>query len=336
MKIKSNQTYHEITIRDKWQNFRNDKYRYYRRLWSESPLRQTVSEFPLHLDIETSTICNLRCPMCPRTYALAKKAFEEPGIMKFGDFKNIINQGIEGGVYSIKLNYLGEPLLHPDVIKQVKYAKEKGVIDVMFNTNGVMLSEDLSYALLEAGIDKLFLSFDSPYPESYEQIRVGAKFSQVLKNIRTFYNLKTRNYPHVQVRVSMVIMNDEPKVIKDFVKLFEDTVDAIGFDEYRDIEDRSVKPVVDGFICAQLYQRMFLRLNGNVCVCCADNRGEQIVGNWVREPLKEIWHGKQYTAIRQAHEKGCYHAIPLCSICTMPLAQENATERKFVSKEFAE
>jgi len=40
---------------------------------------------------------------------------------------------------SIKLNYLNEPLAHKDAIWHVEYAKKKGVLDVMMNTNATKM-----------------------------------------------------------------------------------------------------------------------------------------------------------------------------------------------------
>lgn len=332
-KIRPNQTYHEIVIQEDWKKLKSRRYYEYRKLWSELPEKQTVSNFPLHLDIEITTLCNLLCPMCPRTQMVAQNNFLNPGIMAFEDFQRIIDQGATHGLYSIKLNYLGEPLVHPNIVEFVKYAKDKGIVDVMFNTNGALLTEEIGERLLDAGLDKLFLSFDSPYKKQYEQIRLGAKYEAVLTNIRYFYALKMKSYPHVQVRISMVMMSDDPELRKNYVRLFQETADAIGFDEYRDPDDRSIKPIVHGFVCAQLYQRMFLRLNGNVSVCCADNRAEYIVGCWKTKPLQDIWHSERYTTIRKSHEDGHYHAIPICGVCTIPSAQDNAMKRNFIVKE---
>jgi sulfatase maturation enzyme AslB (radical SAM superfamily) len=35
-----------------------------RKDWNELPEKQVVSDFPLHVDIELSSVCNLKCPMC--------------------------------------------------------------------------------------------------------------------------------------------------------------------------------------------------------------------------------------------------------------------------------
>src|SRR5690348_16775115 len=42
----------------------DEAYRENRRLWAELPRSATVSDYPLHVDLELASICNLRCPMC--------------------------------------------------------------------------------------------------------------------------------------------------------------------------------------------------------------------------------------------------------------------------------
>ena len=48
-------------------------------MWQEIPEKKITTNFPLHLDIETTNVCNLLCPMCPRTIHLANESFSELG-----------------------------------------------------------------------------------------------------------------------------------------------------------------------------------------------------------------------------------------------------------------
>ena len=42
-----------------------DEYKEYRRLWEELPNKRKVRDYPLLVDLETVSRCNLKCPMCP-------------------------------------------------------------------------------------------------------------------------------------------------------------------------------------------------------------------------------------------------------------------------------
>jgi radical SAM protein with 4Fe4S-binding SPASM domain len=317
-----NETYDEFVFNEKWKHHRSREYSDYREQWAAIPAAKTELEFPIHLDIETTNVCNLKCPMCPRTEMVAKGVFGEVGAISRERYASIIDQGAAHGIKSIKLNYLGEPLVHEDVVWQVEYAKQKGVLDVMMNTNATALSKKMSRNLLAAGIDNLFISFDAISPRLFEQQRVGTSIGKVIDNVYNFVKLRDENYPHVQIRASMVMYKD-PAWMEQFEGLkimWKDAVDAIGYGFYteRDPDKRGEFDEVPGFWCAQLYQRMFLKYNGNVTICCVDDKDETVVGNWHELTLKEIWQGSKYREIRRQHTEGRYYEMPMCRKCYLP------------------
>ena len=122
-----NETYKEIVFSEAWKAERPEAYHQYRRDWNDVPEQKIELDFPLHLDIETTTRCNLLCPMCPRTLLVEKGTFNDFGFLTRAEYRSIIDQGSANGVKSIKLNYLGELLLHKDVDWQIGYAKGRGV-----------------------------------------------------------------------------------------------------------------------------------------------------------------------------------------------------------------
>ena len=65
--------------------------------------------FPSVVQVEPTNYCNLSCPRCPmRTMTYPK------GVMSNEVFAAIINE-CEGHHVLVKLFFLGEPLLHPDL-----------------------------------------------------------------------------------------------------------------------------------------------------------------------------------------------------------------------------
>ncbi|MEO5374248.1 MAG: SPASM domain-containing protein [Alphaproteobacteria bacterium] len=319
-----NETYNEAVYSEAWKAHRSPAYFEYRRLWDEVPRSRKALDFPIHMDIETSNVCNLRCPMCPRTLLVEQghPDYVTPAMMSREDYASLIDQGAAHGLKSIKLNYLNEPLAHKDVVWQVEYAKQKGIVDVMMNTNAALLRREVSEALLAAGIDNLFVSFDAISPDLWEQQRVGCTLGKVIDNLYGFIKARNAGYPHVQVRVSM-IMYREPKWLEQFEGLkamWKSMVDAVGFGFYteRDPNLRGEYPEVPGFWCAQPYQRMFIKNNGNVTICCVDDADEMVVGNWKTQPLRDIWNGEMYRRIRHLHGSGNYYAMDLCRKCYLP------------------
>ena len=60
-KVKVNATFHEqLENNQKWAKEKEPAYKEYRRKWMENPSRYIIEKAPIHLDIETSSICNLR------------------------------------------------------------------------------------------------------------------------------------------------------------------------------------------------------------------------------------------------------------------------------------
>jgi MoaA/NifB/PqqE/SkfB family radical SAM enzyme len=237
-----NDNYHEIyhsNYYTKWFDSKSERYKEYRRKWAENPKDFVDEGYPLNLDIEASSACNLSCPMCPRT--VAKKSKNKPvrrsGHFDFELYKRLIDEAAELGVYAVKLNWLGEPLMNPRIVDMVRYAKEKGIEDVIMNTNAVLLTEKMSKDLIDAGVDRIFFSFDSHEKEVYERIRVGACYDEVLRNITRFKKIREEmGSQNPTTRVSMVLLPENKGSIEAFVSLFKDIVDVVAYDDFIDYE----------------------------------------------------------------------------------------------------
>jgi MoaA/NifB/PqqE/SkfB family radical SAM enzyme len=322
--VKPNATYGEIRKNSgellEWERCRGPEYWEYRRKWVEYPKQGIVPEFPLCLDIETTNVCNLDCVMCPRTVYIARGTYGPIGLMDFDFYRRLIDQGAEYKLPSVKLQYLGEPLAHPDLPKQIRYAKDAGVLDVMFNTNATLLTEEKAHAVLEAGIDSIFFSVDSIYPEKFKAIRIGAKYEEVVGNIIRFCEIKNRgDYKHVQTRVSMTVMDSDPEELMKFQEFWLQHVDIVGFGMYHDVlEDGIDTPYNPNFTCAQPFQRMFVMWDGVCTPCCEDDHRGYRTGNARTTRLKEIWDGPAYRRLRQAHLTGRYKEIGICGKCYVP------------------
>lgn len=171
-------------------HFETEEFLEYRRQWFECPEKMIVPEYPLNLDIHVTNRCNLRCPFCPRTWKDLGGHYDEYGLMSMELYKRIIDEGVPHGIKAIQLTADGEPLLHPKLEEMIAYAREAGVIDIIVHTSAASLTEKRSRKLLDAGFHRLAISFDSPDKETYEKLRVGAKFEKTLENIKTFVRLR--------------------------------------------------------------------------------------------------------------------------------------------------
>lgn len=329
--VKVNPTYTEVMVSDfvtKWEATKPKEYWVYRKKWYENPKKQIVGKFPLHLDIESTRWCNLRCPMCPRTIKMEKSATKtiDAGDIDFSLYKKLVDEGAKEGLYSIKYNYLGEPLIYKKIDKMVAYAKKKGIIDLMFNTNGLLLTAEMSKRLIRAGLDKLFISFDSPFKKRYEKIRVGAKFDKTIENVKNLVRMRKKLKSITPlVRVNMVVMKENKDEVLDYIKLWKPIVDLIGFNDYINPQmlDKKNRYAVklkkhSRFVCSFLYQRLFVHYNGEIGLCCSDLDAECGLGNARDVRIKDVWLGEKVQKIRKLHNRGQWHKYPLCAKCPIP------------------
>jgi hypothetical protein len=243
--------------------------------------------------------------------------------LDFDLYVRLIEEGAKNGLKSVKLNFLGEPLLCARLPEMVALAAKAGLW-VMLNTNAVALTESLGRKLLLAGLTDVFFSFDSPYPKEYEAIRVGAKYDKVLGNIASFMEAKEAlDKKAVQTRASMVLP-ENPKgreeIKADYARLFRDLkVAEIGFGlptvMGRDYE--SLNPAT--FRCPDLFRRLFVFQDGVYGPCCGDwSRQIPLGGAADGRSLKEVWHGPEHMALRKTHLSGAYRDVPACRGCSVP------------------
>ncbi|MDR1312171.1 MAG: radical SAM protein, partial [Deltaproteobacteria bacterium] len=306
--------------------------------------------FPLHIDVDPTSRCNLKCRMCPRTWYVERGetawAPDGPGDMGFDLYSAAVGEGARLGARSVKLNFLGEPLLHPDIVRMVRLASGLGLW-VMMNTNAALLSPELGRGLLEAGLTDLFFSFDSPYREEYERVRVGASYDRTLGNIRAFMEAKERmGFKHVQTRASMVLpellegpggpggtvsdgaerhgdpggLEGREAAKRDFIRLFRSMgVAEVGFG-LPTVMGMDYAPLNRGlkFVCPDLFRRVFVFRDGMAGPCCGDWERKLVVGEAGKQSIEEIWRSPVYAELRGRHLAGDFEGVPACRACSVP------------------
>src|SRR4051812_47691920 len=119
--------------------------------------------------IEITSNCNLRCPMC----------FAESGPggtnIDFATFTRMVDRYVHlEGVADVLQLSGGEPTLHPDLVRMVRYAYEQPIQVVMINTNGIRLAHDGQLVSELATMrDRLevYLQFDGLDDQTHQSLR---------------------------------------------------------------------------------------------------------------------------------------------------------------------
>lgn len=292
---------------------KTENYEKYRYKWNNYPKLKIVDKMALHIDMELTTRCNLRCIMCLHNFEEIK-----PQDMDLELAKKIITEFIEKGGCAIKFVYRGEPLLYPYLFEVIHFAKENGLIDARLATNGNLLTEQKSLELINAGLDYLTISIDSCNPDVYKKIRVGGNLKMVISNIIVLQMLKRKlnsRKPHIVVQAVVQDLNKreiKSGEFKQFWLLFVDEVSTINLIHYD--QDKVIK---SDFFCEGLYQRMTIRVNGDIALCCGQDLDCKILGNAREQSLESIWTSKSFREIRNLMSEGKAHLIPACATCDL-------------------
>jgi radical SAM protein with 4Fe4S-binding SPASM domain len=291
----------------------------YRRKWDENPKKLDHGEFPLHLDIEVTSNCNLKCPFCATTYSKFNN-----GYMKWETAKKILDEAGEKGLYACKFNFRGEPLLHKELGRFIKYAKDKGIIDVFFNTNAVFLTEEKAKMLIDDGLDRLTISFEGFDKTVYERNRVGANFEEVVANVERLRSLRDKlGVSKPKIRVQTVLVPELKDCMDNYVAFWADKVDQVSYNDMEPSVDtvlQRIKQVKSTWICPFPYQRMTIMWDGTVTACKNDYNGKLALGNVNHDSLEKCWIHLLKT-LREQHRKGFAHEIQVCRECPLRLSE---------------
>jgi len=116
-----------------------------------------MSDFPRTLFVETTTRCNLACPMCVKN-APGWRGGE--GHMAWEVFERL--EPAFAHAQTVILNGMGEPLLHPDLPRMIALTKARQPKDGWcgLQTNGLLLTEARAQELVLAGLEACCLSVD--------------------------------------------------------------------------------------------------------------------------------------------------------------------------------
>ena len=289
-------------------------YKEYRREWFENPKTKTLKPYPLHVDVELASICNLKCPMC---YTITQQFKEKVNtkLMSWELFTKIIDEIGPAGVYSIRLSLRGESFLHKRIIDAIQYAKDKGIKEVSTLTNGVKLDEEMFKKIMDAGIDWITISFDG-INETYERIRKPAKFARSVEKIANYQKIKKeagKVKPVIKVQSILPAIRDN---IEEYFDIFNPITDLLSSNpliDYLQNDDVNTIEYEKNFSCPMIYQRLVIGADGVAMMCSNDEENEYPVGDANTESIHDIWNGEKMQHARESHAK--HHGVKDYSIC---------------------
>jgi len=302
------------------------EYKKYRRDWVENAKKRIVSDYPLLVDCELSSLCNLKCPMC---YTITDE-FKKKNNAKLMDDKlyyKIIDE-IAYKVPALRLSLRGECTLHPRLVEFVKYAKCYGINDISFLTNGSNLTVDFFVELAEAGVNWITISLDGLH-EIYEKIRYPLKFQDILEKIKIIKQIKDKRNWHRPVIKIQTIYPAIKGVQEEYYNTFAPFVDLVAFNPLIDyLQNDKIEDIVyneSGFCCPQPYQRLVIFSDGTATTCSNDESADIGIGNANESSIYELWHDEKERQIRDIHSSSFgFHQLHTCKLCYLPRKTEDS------------
>jgi MoaA/NifB/PqqE/SkfB family radical SAM enzyme len=277
------------------------------------------------VDIEPTNRCNAKCHFCPRDQT------PHEGLMQPDVFVKSLERAIEyramahdlrGEETELGLCGLGEPLLNRHTPDFARQAVDAGFI-VTLSTNGSLLDERRGAALLDAGVQKLFINVGDEGQEYEDVYRLP--FERTRDNVLRFAEMSND-----RCKVYMVLVDHRRDAehlrkmqeywrghgINRFMQfdiinrggaLF---VDHMQFESYAELEEARarLRERAGAPVCGAPFAYLFIGYDGQYYLCCSDWRKETPMGSVFDESFLSVMDRKlQYVTSRD----------PVCKTCNL-------------------
>ena len=313
-------------------------------------LRPGAEEFPLMIVISIIYPCNYGCPNCPYTDGNSeiRRFYHE----RNGDlfpvplWNKIADECGPFGAW-MRCTGGGEPMLHPQMVPMIEYAKSKGA-RVWMNTNGSMFGPMPRYReklerLLKAGIDLIEFSMDAADAELYAKLRPPHRgtprdpqkwFNNNVANIRAALTLRTEHHCTTRIVVSIIRQDAIHDRLDEAIKFYTDDVgvDEVITRKFLTWDSNTTIPVgkaLDPHLYADLpterkepcvwpFERLNVDTLGRIALCGQDISfsTSSLFPNANDKPIKEIWQGEMFNWYRKMHLEGQGAQCSPCRGCS--------------------
>lgn len=264
--------------------------------------------------IEPTNHCNLKCVICPDKKHIKKE------YMSLEAFQEVVLQ-IKDYARTIYLHLHGEPLMHGQIIEMIHICKQNTKAKISLSTNATLLNEKLAADIICSGLDEIVFSLDSSNGKTFEKIKGADFFDVAVTNIKRFFMLKEDKKPRTVVK--MVQHNLNKNENNDFVKEWS-SYDckvhvsrlnswANQLENYNSLSDQIDSHSGVRVPCADLWFKMVINCKGKVLLCCHDYKNKYIIGDLLKENIRDIWNSEFLHHVRQSHLNSNFDNM--CKLC---------------------
>jgi len=279
--------------------------------------RKMNLEFPKQIIIETTAFCTQRCIHCAH-----KSLKRAKGNMGMSLFEKIINEiAAEAPGTEVWMTYYGEALILKEKIGvMIRYAKQRGLTNVVLNSNAMLLDEKMSGMLIDSGLDRFIVSMDGFTKETYEKIRVGGKYEEVLANTLNFLELlRNRKCEKTKLEMQFSVLEENAHELADFKRYWNDKGVYVKIRPKASwagrIEAKNLDPQKERVPCKWALHHGAILWTGDLVACGVDSEGLFVAGNVKHSTIKELWN-TTHAAFRKAHQEKRWQDLPdVCKHC---------------------
>jgi radical SAM protein with 4Fe4S-binding SPASM domain len=254
-------------------------------------LRRDPDRLFSSIEIETVNRCNSTCSFCPVNTRTDVRPLAH---MSDRIFTKVIDELSSLG-YSgkISLHSNNEPLLDEKIVERVRYAKTSCPdAFVFFYTNGTLLSTELAWQLIQAGIDFIRVN-------NYSDKLTLHKNIQAL--VKDFEGLPLAEHA---TKIRIVVR-----------KLNEVLSNRGGAAPNKSPDHSHAYRYYQTAMCRYPFDQLVIRPDGKVSLCGNDAYGQITMGDVDRQSVTEIWFGKDYRRLRAELSANGRRNLPLCNTC---------------------
>lgn len=296
------------------------------------PLQDVIPlETPFSVEIDVCSVCNFRCGFCFQAdTAEIRRSQVGLGRMDPALFAKILEdlKRFPDTVKKVRLFEFGEPLLHPRLPDFVRATRDSGVTGhVEITTNGVLLTEELNLALLEAGLSQINISVSGVTADRYWELsRHRLDMERFLDVLAHLYAHRGDCHVYIKLADDGTLSREDEET---FYRLFGDRCDDIFIERlspiWRDTDvnetlESDVGPygqrLVDKDVCPLIFTRMVINWDGVVVACCVDWRRQYVIGDLRTDPAYDVWNGARLRDLQVRHLRGERRGLELCDGCT--------------------
>lgn len=279
--------------------------------------RQRLHDFPPQVVIETTAACNLTCSHCSHDAMTRPK-----GHMPMALYKRIVDEIAERAPETeVWPTFYGEAfVLEYRLFYMLQYAKQRGLTNLVLNTNGTRFSSETAQWVIESGLDLVMFSLDGFSAPVFEAIRVGASRDEVYANVEGLLELKAKlgaMKPRVEVQFSMMDANaHEADAFKaHWLARGADVKIREKLTWTGTVEASNLDASLPRIACPWALRTCAIQWTGDVVACAVDYDARFVAGNVNTESIHAVWNGG-HRRLQQLHLEHAFDALPApCHDC---------------------